>query len=475
MKEPKTNGSAPYKILFLGSSRRNQEFGRIKHDGAEAQVFAPSTPGAAMDLALQTKPQLVVVDLDHEEYQPLEFAGKLLDLAPRYKVIGLTEATQLSKVVNAIKMGFHDVLNTNEEPYKLEAEISKLIKNWEELEHGEELHRSRRVRYDFGSLLCQSPEMKRVLDLLAKIIRRKWVTVLIRGETGTGKELIARAIHHNNFDQFKQFVEINCSALPENLLESELFGYEKGAFTDAKNQKQGLFELAHNGTLFLDEIGEICPSVQIKLLKAIEEKKIRRLGGIKDIHIRTRLISATNRDLQAAMQEGHFREDLYYRLNVITIHLPPLRDRGHDVVLLARHFLTRFAKEYESPISGFTAEAESLLKTYHWPGNVRELKHTIERIVLLGEGAEVTWEAMADTIDSEIPLVLTKKSENSTTVQIPAPTNGISLDDGEKTLIQEILDSTGWNKRQACKILKISRPRLDRKIHRYQIKKYPLS
>jgi DNA-binding NtrC family response regulator len=218
----------------------------------------------------------------------------------------------------------------------------------------------------------------------------------------------------------------------------------------------------------LDEIGEISPAVQVKLLNAIEEKMIRRLGGTDDIQIKTRIIAATNRDLQAAMQENLFRQDLYYRLNVVTLQLPPLRERGDDVLVLARHFLSRFAEEYGSALTGFTPEAEALLKSYHWPGNVRELKHTIERVVLLGEGNMVTHKAVAEAIESDTPLLLAR-SRDLTNVTLEIPPEGISLDEAQKQLIEKVLEQTGWHKRRTCEALKISRPRLDRIIKKYGI------
>ncbi|MGH7454289.1 MAG: sigma-54 interaction domain-containing protein, partial [bacterium] len=308
-----------------------------------------------------------------------------------------------------------------------------------------------------------------VFDTLARIIQRKWVTVLLRGESGTGKEMIAHAIHYNSSAPTQPFVEINCSAIPEALLEAELFGYEKGAFTDAKTRKRGLFELAENGSLFLDEIGEVSPQMQVKLLKAVEEKKIRRLGGTEDIQINTRIITATSRDLQAAIRDGQFRQELYYRLNVVSIYLPPLRERGDDILLLAHHFLCHFAKEYASTLSAFTAEAEALLREYHWPGNIRELRHTIERVVLLSEGQFVTRTALARAMESETPA-LPSKSADATAIKIDIPPDGISFEEIEKQALQAVLEKMGWNKRLTSRVFKISRPRLARKIEKYQLK-----
>ena len=304
--------------------------------------------------------------------------------------------------------------------------------------------------------------------MISKIVKRKWITVLINGETGTGKELIARTIHYQTCRDDEQFVEINCSALPETLLESELFGYEKGAFTDAKTSKKGLFELAQNGTLFLDEIGEISLQMQVKLLRALEEKKIRRVGGIQDIRINTRIITATNRDLKAAIKEGKFRSDLFYRLNVIHIAVPPLRERGKDIVMLADFFLKHFVQEYESSIQSFSKEALDFMCSYYWPGNVRELKHSIERIVLLSDNTVISRRDMEQTIQSETPIEMSSKPQTDY-LQLEIPPEGITLEDAEKSVINMVLQKTGWNKRRTCRILKISRPRLDRKIDKFQL------
>jgi two-component system response regulator AtoC len=264
-------------------------------------------------------------------------------------------------------------------------------------------------------------------------------------------------------------VEVNCNTLPENLLESELFGHEKGAFTDAKTRKKGLFEIARNGTLFLDEIGEIAFALQSKLLRVIEEKKIRRVGGIEDISVNTRIIASTNRDLKTAIKAERFRSDLYYRLNVFSILLPPLRERGEDVVILAQKFLKDYAEEYNSPVRRFSPNAIALLKEYPWPGNVRELKNTIERIVLLFDGEEAGRKTVEEAIQSEGPLAISSRRQVGS-LKIDVPPEGLRLDDVEKVVIKEILEKEGWNKRRTCEILHISRPRLDRKIRKYGLK-----
>ena len=451
------------KILYYGNPDKHKVIDGLSLNG---ELLTTSDRESALEVVGRENPQFVLIDFDQPQRKLLDFVDQLLSVSPQLIVFGLTLTSPLGVVVKAVKMGVQEVINTREDPHKLQKELSNLIQNWEDIDKGEDLHQKERQKYDFTNLIGQSAELQHVLEIVTKIIQRKWVTVLIQGETGTGKELIARAIHYNSFNQFQPFVEINCNALPETLLESELFGYEKGAFTDARTQKKGLFELAQHGTLFLDEIGDISQTIQVKLLKALEEKKIRRLGGTKDIQIETRIIAATNRDLKAAMQEGAFRNDLYYRLNVISIPLPPLRDWGDDVLLLAHHFLSQYAAEYESPTRAFTAEVETMLQDYDWPGNIRELSHTIERLALLGESETVSRTELAEALESETALILAKK-RRSNTLQIDIPQDGFTLEEGEKLLISAVLEQMEWNKRKTSTILKISRPRLDRKIEKY--------
>lgn len=466
---PVMNENSDYKILQLGKAKQERILASISLLDSSIKHFACDTIADFKNEIIRINPQLIIVDFDSGTSKILKFLSWLLEDFPVIKVIGITEINTLNIIVSAIKLGVHYVYNIKEEPHKLSKEISSLFEQWKESKDGRQLLEEQKQKFDFSNIIGASPEMMAVFELISKVVRRKWVTVLIRGETGTGKELIARSIHYNTCTQDQPFVEINCSALPETLLESELFGYEKGAFTDAKNTKMGLFELAQHGTLFLDEIGDLSPKVQIKLLKALEEKTIRRVGGTKDIKINTRIISATNRDLQAAIKTGDFRTDLFYRLNVLFIQVPPLRERGEDVLLLARHFLRQFSEEYESPVESFTSEAEEMLMHYMWPGNVRELRHTVERVALLGDDRTASKKDVEQTIDSETPLVMSEKKETNY-LQLEIPPAGISLDEGEKIIIDAVLKKVGWNKRRTCRILQISRPRLDRKIEKYNLK-----
>ena len=283
------------------------------------------------------------------------------------------------------------------------------------------------------------------------------ITVLIEGETGTGKELIARCIHYNSPRKSKPLVTQNCGGIPETLLTSELFGHKKGAFTGAIRQKSGRFEQAHGGTVFLDEIGEIAPSAQIKLLRVLQTQKFERLGGEKTLNVDVRIIAATNKDLLQEVKKGNFREDLYYRLNVIPIHLALLNERRNDIPLLARHFLSRFAKEQGKEIEDFSPEAMRLLLDHSWPGNVRELENTVEHATVLAKGFRI--EA------SDLPAMF------HSAPGIRKATEPPTLAENEIKLLEEVLDECGWNKKQAAKRLGISRSTLYDKLKKYQINK----
>lgn len=324
----------------------------------------------------------------------------------------------------------------------------------------------------FDNIVGQSSIMEEVFELTKKIIQSGTTTVLIQGETGTGKELIARAIHSGSSSGDKPFIEVNCTAIPENLLEEELFGYERGAFTDAKRRKKGLLELADGGTLFLDEIGYMSPNLQVKVLKVIEEKKFKRLGGTEDVEVKMRIVAATNRDLRKSLEDGSFREDLFYRLNVLSIVLPPLRERGEDVIVLAEHFMGEYCRQYNRTSRVLSPESKELLKEYKWPGNVRELKNAIERAVLLGDGETVLPADISVSIRSYTNLGASESREGKK-LFLNIGAEGLSLREVEKRLIGEVLKLTKGNRSRAAKMLKVSRPRLLRKMRKYGLDSKP--
>ncbi|MQA90552.1 MAG: AAA family ATPase [Gemmatimonas sp.] len=303
-----------------------------------------------------------------------------------------------------------------------------------------------RQRFDFSKIVGNSPCLQSTLRRTARIIPRSNATVLITGETGTGKELIARAIHYNSSRAASPFVEINCTTLPEHLLEAELFGYEPGAFTDARTAKPGLFEVADGGTLFLDEIGDLSGQLQAKLLRVIEEKRVRRLGSIREVELDLRVVAATHVDLPEATRNGRFRKDLFYRLSVVPVQLPPLRERGNDIFTLAEHFLDRFADEYAVHRPAITADIRRALRTHSWPGNVRELRNAIERAVLLGDGNLFVEDLFPDELASPPPAG-----------PIPFPA---SMQVMQRAAASAMVDHCGGNKSEAAKVLRISRKHL---------------
>jgi transcriptional regulator with GAF, ATPase, and Fis domain len=292
-----------------------------------------------------------------------------------------------------------------------------------------------------------------------KKVAKSNTTVLIRGETGTGKELIAGATHHNSLRAARNFVKVNCAALQENLLESELFGHEKGAFTGADKQRIGRFEQADGGTLFLDEIGDMSPNTQAKILRVLQEHEFERLGGTRTLRVDVRLIAATNRDLPAMVQAGQFREDLYYRLNVVSIEMPPLRERKDDIVPLANAFIRRFSGELKKKIDGLDPDAQKLLMRYNWPGNIRELENTIERAMLLAEGRSI---ASGDLRLGEVP---TSSGSRDASAVVKIPPTGIPLEDIERHALVEALKMSNWVQKDAAELLSIS-PR----VMNYKIK-----
>jgi DNA-binding NtrC family response regulator len=306
-----------------------------------------------------------------------------------------------------------------------------------------------RNKYRFEGILGESPALIAALERAARIIPHPNVTVLITGETGTGKELLARALHYNGPRRESPFVDVNCAAIPEQLLESELFGHEKGAFTDASSAKPGLFEVANGGTVFLDEIGQLPLMLQGKLLRVLQERQIRRVGGTKTLNIDVKIVAATHLDLAQAVRRGEFREDLYYRLNVLPIELPPLRARADDIVPLAQHFLSLFAAEYRVPPPALASAAQRCLRQRRWPGNIRELRNAIERAVLLSDGNTI------DVSDIELQSIAEVRTENG--IPFPAPLHAVI-----GATVREMLELCGGNKSAAARQLGISRTRLQR-------------
>jgi Nif-specific regulatory protein len=379
-------------------------------------------------------------------------------LHPTTAVILMTAFGSVSTAVEAMKIGAFDYVQKPFEIEEMEVKIEKALEMKRLKNELDYLRGAQQDIYEFDRIVGSSAALQRVLDIVKKVAKSN-TTVLIRGETGTGKELIAGAIHHNSLRSSRNFVKVNCAALQENLLESELFGHEKGAFTGADKQRIGRFEQADGGTLFLDEIGDMSASTQAKILRVLQEHEFERLGGTRTLRVDVRLITATNRDLPSMVQSAQFREDLYYRLNVVSIEMPPLRERKDDIVPLANAFIRRFSGELKKKIDGIDADAQKLLMRYNWPGNIRELENTVERAMLLAEGRAI---GAADLRLGETQTAGAGR-EHPPVVKIP-PT-GIPLDNIERHALVEALKMSNWVQKDAAELLSIS-PR----VMNYKIK-----
>src|SRR5687767_11303600 len=401
---------------------------------------------------------VVVSDLKMGGSTGLDVLKTAKALHPTTAVILMTAFGSVSTAVEAMKIGAFDYVQKPFEIEEMEVKIEKALELRRMRHELDYLRHAQGDIYDFERIIGSSGALQRVLGIVKKVAKSN-TTVLIRGETGTGKELIAGAIHHNSLRSARNFVKVNCAALQENLLESELFGHEKGAFTGADKQRVGRFEQADGGTLFLDEIGDMSANTQAKILRVLQEHEFERLGGTRTLRVDVRLIAATNRNLPQMVSTGHFREDLYYRLNVVSIETPPLRERKEDITALATFFLRRFAGELKKRVDGVAPDALKLLMRYNWPGNIRELENSIERAVLLCEGSQVT---SSDLRLGELSTS-TPSGESSPVVKIP-PT-GIALEEIERQALIEALKMSNWVQKDAAELLSIS-PR----VMNYKIK-----
>ena len=363
----------------------------------------------------------------------------------------ITAYGSIPSAIEAMKDGAYDYMLKPFDPNELGVLIEKIIQHQEQARENIYLKEQYRERTRFESMIGQSKPMQEIFDLICAVAPTD-STVLITGETGTGKGLAAKAIHTNSSRREGPFVTVNCGAIPEHLMESELFGYQKGAFTDAKKTKKGRLEMAQDGTLFLDEIGEISMRMQIDLLRVLEDRVFYRVGGTQPIEADFRVIAATNRNLEAAIKEGSFREDLFYRLNVISFEIPSLDRRKEDIPLLADHFLYRFAQETNKTINKISREAMDEMMLYDWPGNIRELENAIERAVVVGRGREI--------LSEDLPIFCH---------ELPPPQRASSLAEVEKAHIKQVLIDNHWNIARSAKILEIDRSTLYSKIKRYEI------
>jgi len=420
-----------------------------------------------IDKVISWRPDVVLLDINLPGQSGMDILKTLKNDAADIEVIMLTADDTAETAVRAMKMGAWDYLT---KPFNME-EVKIVIGNAiENIKLKKELEYLRKISSSFfeKDFLGVSNAKKELKEKVERIAEAHVSSILIIGESGVGKEVIARNIHRMMYGTAVSssipFIAVNCSALPDTLLESELFGYEKGSFTDARKSKKGLFEVADGGTLLLDEIGEMKMSLQSKLLRALEERVVRRIGGQEEIPVDVTVIATTNRDLADAVEKGEFRMDLYYRLNAFSLTIPPLRERKEDIPVLARHFLASFTKEYNKAVEGFSAEAENLLMAYKWPGNVRELQNVVRGMVVL-QNARVI---LPEHLPLELSGLAMRKGKGRQD-RFVLPEAGISLDEFEKDLIMQALEKTGHNKTKAAKLLNISYDSF-----RYQLKKFSL-
>jgi len=428
----------------------------LKESGYE--VFEAESGEKGIETFREQAIELVLLDLKLPGDSGMDVLRQIKGEDPGVPVIMMTAYGEVETAVDAMRGGAYDFVLKPFTLEKLKVTIGNALENQQLKSEIEYFKQRSTPQPGFKEFIGQSPAMLDIFEKLKKIGQSKANTILITGESGAGKELVARTIHSCSHSETRPFMEINCASVPETLLESELFGYEKGAFTDAKTRKKGLVELAEGGTLFLDEIGEMGITLQSRLLRVIENKTFRRVGGVQDLRVNTRIVAATNRDLEKEIEEKNFRKDLYYRLKVIPIHVPPLRDRKEDVPLLVNHFIDRFNRELGKRVKPVSRDVMQLLIEYDWPGNVRELKNVIERAMLLDAEEEL----MAEHLPSEIYKEGADSPRRS--AQVVPNFYPMTLREMERIQIKNTLQQTNGNKSKAALILGISRQTLREKL-----------
>ena len=447
-------------ILIVDDERQTAEALRknLSVEGYEADVA--NSPPEALRLLAKAPYSVVISDMRMDEMTGAELCDEVRRTYPDTDVVILTAYGTIQNAVEAVKRGAYDYL---EKPVAIDRLLSTLQRIFE-------LHRlrdeNRELREEIAAerkdmrLIGSSRAIGAVLDTVRTVAPTD-ATVLIRGESGTGKELVASAIHQLSRRAANPFIRVNCAAIPETLLESELFGHERGSFTGAVAQRKGRFETAHRGTIFLDEISEMSPALQAKLLRVLQEREFQRVGGTETLTVDVRVLASTNRNLEKAVRDGDFREDLYYRINVVPIILPPLRERSEDIPLLASHFLERFSARNHKVFKGFTPAAQQKLLGYHWPGNVRELENAVERAVVMAQGDAIGAEDIALNPD------ISREGHDDIAAKLVAP--GFSIEDFERKLLEASLRKTGGNQSRAAELLGLTRRTLQYRMEKYNI------
>jgi len=421
-------------------------------------VFEAGLAADALERIGSADIDLVLLDFKLPDGDGLSVLKKIKEVSPEIQVILMTGYSSIETAVEAMKLGAYHYVNKPFNLDEVEMLVQKALETSQLRREVRALRSSQGREYSFDAIIGQSSAMQAIKALLARVAKSPASTVLLTGETGTGKDLAAKSIHYNSDRARRSFVNITMSALPEQLLESELFGHERGAFTDARQQKRGLLETADGGTVFLDEIGEMTPGLQAKLLRFLEEKTFKRVGGLQDIRVDVRVIAATNRNLEQEVSKGKFRDDLFYRLQVMPIALPPLRERHGDIPLLASYYIDLFNREFKRHVRGVSTEGTQMLESYQWPGNIREMRNAIERAMLL---VEHEWLQPGD---------FTTLTRSVTPAEFKLPADGISLDEVERQLLVQALERSGGNQTQAGQLLGINRDQV-----RYRIEKFGLA
>ncbi len=428
----------------------------------EGYATITATDGkAGLRMFEDQSPSLVIADLRMPGIDGLELLAKVKASNQDEPLILITAFGTVGNAVEAMKLGAADYLVKPLNPDELKLSVQRALERQQLLDENRYLRDLAGTAFRFENLIGGSRKMRDIFDTAQQVARRD-STVLLMGESGTGKELLAKAIHQNSLRAGKPFVTVNCGAIPETLVESELFGHRKGAFTGAVADRAGKFEAANEGTVFLDEVGELPPSAQVKLLRVIQEREIDKIGNPRPIPVNVRIIAATNRNLKNLVEDGEFREDLYYRLSVVTIEIPPLRERRDDIPLLAQHFLSKLRARYQLSQLVFSEEALERISQYDWPGNVRELENLVERVVVLAKENVIR--------DSDLPPELRQTQSRVAGINLQLPEEGISLEAVEKELLLRALEKFAWNQTHAAKYLDISRKTLI-----YRMEKYGLS
>lgn len=422
-------------------------------------VLDASDGEKGLRMAIEGDIDVVVSDMKMPAMSGIELLEKLKKEKPAVEVIMVTAFGTVETAVEAMKKGAYDFIQKPIDLNETRELVKKALEKRELVRENIALKEQLRDKYKFDNIIGNSPKISEIFQVISQVAPTQ-ATVLVTGESGTGKELIANAIHYNSPRANKPFVKVNCSSLSETLLESELFGHEKGSFTGAVSQRKGRFEIADGGTIFLDEIGTLSPTVQVKLLRVLQEKEFERVGGNKSIKVDVRLVVATNTDLKQLVEEGKFREDLYYRVHVVKIDVPPLRERREDIPLLIDHFVRKYSRKNDRNISGIAEDTMAVLKAYDYPGNVRELENIIENAVVLAQSDKLT--------TGQLPQGLQTYVGSPETISIPI---GTTLKDIEKEIIKATLVKTGNNKTRTAGILGIGVRTLHRKMEEYRLRK----